>query len=67
MQPIPSVHQAVVHRAAILQRAANPQTPGARPASPVAPPRRRTVLWDVICLFILMGASLAYALVHLSR
>ena len=64
MQPIPPVHQAVVHRAAILQRAANPQTPV---APPVAPSRRGPVQWDVICLFILMGASLAYALVHLAR
>lgn len=65
MQPVPSVHNAVVHRAAILQRAANPED---RPV--VSRPRLRRladVPWDVICLFLLMGLSLGYALVHLAH
>ncbi|MDQ2687962.1 MAG: hypothetical protein M3Y28_08865 [Armatimonadota bacterium] len=67
MSPVPSVHSAVVHRAAILQRAARPEIPEARPAAARRPRRLSDAPWDVICLFILMGVSLGYVLVHLAH
>lgn len=66
MQPVPSVHTAVVHRAAILQRAARPDVPQASPAAR-RPRRLSDAPWDVICLFILMGVSLGCVLVHLAH